>query len=36
MLRKPTQYAGPAAVLGGALYIATFAMVYLIYGPFEQ
>lgn len=29
-------YAGPAAMLGGVLYLATFAMAYLIYGVFEQ
>jgi hypothetical protein len=36
MLRRLIRYAGPAAMVGGALYIATFAMVYLIYGPFEE
>lgn len=31
-----TRYAGPAAIAGGALYLATFAMAYLIYGVFER
>ncbi len=35
-MAKLIRYAGPAAVLGGALYIATFGMVYLIYGLFEE
>lgn len=30
------RYAGPAAMLGGALYIATFGMVYVIYGLFPD
>ena len=34
MSAKLTRYGGPAAVLGGVLYIATFGMVYLIYGLF--
>jgi hypothetical protein len=36
MPSKLIRYGGPAAVLGGVLYIATFGMVYLIYGPFEE
>lgn len=36
MSARLIRYAGPAAVLGGALYIATFGMVYLIYGLFEE
>ena len=36
MPRTLTRYGGPAAVLGGVLYIATFGMVYLIYGLFEE
>ena len=36
MSSKLTRYAGPAAVLGGALYIATFGMVYLIYVLFGE
>lgn len=30
------RYAGPAAMLGGALYLATFGMVYLIYDLFAK
>ncbi len=30
------RYGGPAAGLGGALYLVTFGMVYLIYGLFEE
>lgn len=30
------RYGGPAAMLGGALYVATFGMVYLIYGVFAE
>lgn len=36
MSSKLTRYGGPAAVLGGALYLATFGMVYLIYGLFSE
>jgi len=30
------RYSGPAAMVGGALYIATFGMVYLAHGPFAE
>ena len=33
---KLMRYGGPAAMLGGALYLATFAMVYLIYELFAE
>jgi hypothetical protein len=33
---KLMRYAGPAAMLGGALYLATFGMVYLIYELFAE
>ena len=36
MLRTLIRYGGSAAVLGGALYVATFGMVFLIYGLFEE
>ena len=36
MSSKLIRYSGPAAMLGGALYIATFGMVYLIYGVFAE
>ena len=35
MSARLIRYGGPSAVLGGVLYIATFGMVYLIYGVFE-
>ncbi len=35
MSARLTRYGGPAAVLGGVLYLATFGMVYLIFGVFE-
>lgn len=36
MSSKLIRYGGPAAMLGGALYIVTFGVVYLIYGLFAQ
>jgi len=33
---KPIRYGGPAAMLGGALYLVTFGMVYLIYELFAE
>lgn len=33
---KLIRYGGPAAMLGGALYLATFGMVYLIYDRFAE
>ena len=33
---KLIRYGGPAAMLGGALYLATFGMVYLIYELFAE
>ena len=36
MSGKLIRYGGPAAVVGGALYIATFGLVYLVYGLFEE
>lgn len=36
MSSKLMRYGGPAAMLGGALYIATFGTVYLIYGLFAE
>ncbi|HET7480186.1 MAG TPA: hypothetical protein VFJ72_11790 [Rubrobacteraceae bacterium] len=36
MPSKLIRYGGPAAMLGGVLYIATFGMVYLIYGIFAE
>jgi hypothetical protein len=36
MIQRLTRYAGPAATLGGALYLATFGMVYLIYELFAE
>lgn len=36
MSSKLIRYGGPAAIIGGALYISTFGMVYLIYGLFAE
>ncbi len=34
--QRLVRYGGPAAMVGGALYLATFGMVYLIYDLFAQ